>query len=472
MVRLDLYRPWLPPQPDRKAREIRVPTNAERTNVLIEASAGTGKTQALAERLIALVKGGLEPHEIVALTFSRAAAGEIFERFVSLLAGRAGDDPSCVVLLRKVIASQHLSQIGTLDSFLMRIARSFPLELGLDGGVEIMDEYRAGQELARTSFSILRRTDAAARRAFTDAFALAMNGEDVRSFVDSYRKFVRSWQSLVRAHPSERAWGDASAIFGETPAWAKTDEKELSRLADRLVGICDSAAWPEFVEWVRGFRGSFDGVKGFAKKFFELDDLLAGASLEVKFNRKTYSFDSEQTKAVRDAMLGVCGYVVARSLGFARGVYRLISEYEKDYDANVRGRGLLVFDDVPRLLSSLPADVRLALEYRLDARIRQWALDEFQDTSHEQWAALGNLVDEAVQADIADGKTLRQAARAYERRQQAQQTQRKRAVKTARSTAAGESPEPDPIRAIPDDRFDAFMEDLRRRAMRGEKVKI
>ena len=80
--------------------------------------------------------------------------------------------------------------------------------------------------------------------------------------------------------------------------------------------------------------------------------------------------------------------------------------------------------------------------------------------------------DEAVQADIADGKTLRQAARAYERRQQAQQKQGKRAVRTARSTAAGESPEPDPIRAIPDDRFDDFMEDLRRRAMRGEKVKI
>ena len=53
-------------------------------NVLIEASAGTGKTQALAEWLIALVKKGLEPHEIVALTFSRAAAGEIFERFVKL----------------------------------------------------------------------------------------------------------------------------------------------------------------------------------------------------------------------------------------------------------------------------------------------------------------------------------------------------------------------------------------------------
>ena len=368
-------------------------------NMLIEASAGTGKTQALAERLIELVKGGIEPHEIVALTFSRAAAGEIFERFVSLLAERAKGDPSCAALLRKVIATQHLSQIGTLDSFLMRIARSFPLELGLDGKVEIMDDYRAGQELARTSFAILRRTEASVRRAFADAFALAMNGEDVRSFVDSYRAFVRSWQSLVRAHPSERAWGDAAAIWGASPDWSATTEAELARLADGLVGICDSAAWPEFVEWVRGFRGAFDGIKGFAKKFFEMDGLLSGTTVEVKFGKKEYSFCGAQAKAVRDALLGVCGFVVRQKLEFARGIYKLISEYEKDYSEKVRSKGLLVFDDVPRLVAALPDDVRLALEYRLDAKIRAWALDEFQDTSRDQWAALGRLVDEAKQSD-------------------------------------------------------------------------
>ena len=371
-----------------------------KANVLIEASAGTGKTQSLAERLIALARGGLEPHEIVALTFSRAAAGEIFERFVSLLAERAKDDPSCAEQLRKVIETQHLSQIGTLDSFLMRIVRSFPLELGLGGKVEIMDDYRSGQELARTSFAILRRTDASARRAFTDAFSLAMNGEDVRSFIGSYRDFVKKWQSLVRENPSERAWGDAAAIWGEAPAWAATDEAELSRLADGLSGICDSSSWPEFVEWVRGFRGSFDGVKGFAKKFLEQEaGLFAHATIDVTFNRKVYSFGGSQARAVRDAILGVCGFVVRRRLEFARGVYRLISEYEKDYAAKVRDRGLLVFDDVPRLVVSLPEDERLALEYRLDAKIRAWALDEFQDTSRDQWAALSPLVEEAKMSD-------------------------------------------------------------------------
>ena len=130
-------------------------------NVLIEASAGTGKTQALAERLIELIRLGVKPQEIVALTFSRAAAGEIFERFVTLLAEKIEKGEVDAALLREVIATQHLSQIGTLDSFLMRIVRSFPLELGIQGPLEMMDDYRAAAERSRVSFAILRRTDAA-----------------------------------------------------------------------------------------------------------------------------------------------------------------------------------------------------------------------------------------------------------------------------------------------------------------------
>ncbi|MBQ6137525.1 MAG: UvrD-helicase domain-containing protein, partial [Kiritimatiellae bacterium] len=368
-------------------------------DVLIEASAGTGKTQALAERLIELVKGGVEPHEIVALTFSRAAAGEIFERFVSLLADRVAGRGESAALLRRVVSTQHLSQIGTLDSFLMRIVRFFPLELGLDGEVEIMDEYRAGQELGRISFGILRRTDRNTRRAFAEAFSLAMDGEDVRSFADSYRGFVETWHERVLAHPDPRAWGDCAAIWGGTPDWAETDEARLARLAGALEGLCDNAKWPEFAAWTRDFRGSFDGIKGFAKKFVEMGaEAFAHATVDVTFNRKAYSFGGAQAKAIRDALRGVYGYVVRRRLALARGVYTLISAYEAEYAAKVRGRGRLRFDDVPRLLASLGEDVRLALEYRLDARIRAWALDEFQDTSREQWKALGPLVEEAKQS--------------------------------------------------------------------------
>ena len=371
-------------------------------NILIEASAGTGKTQALAERLIALAKGGVEPYEIVALTFSRAAAGEIFERFVSLLAKKAESDQESAALLRKVVATQHLSQIGTLDSFLTRVVRMFPLELGLDGRAEIMDEFRAGAELSRISFGVLRRTDAKTRRAFADAFAAAMNGEDVRSFVESYRDFIRKWHKVFLDHPAESAWGDASAIWGDDSGWTDTTEEDLSRLADALAGMCDGKDWPAFVEWVRGFRGGTAKPGGLAGKFLELGPgLFSRATIDVSFRRKAYSFGGDGALAIRRAVLGVCGYAIRSKLALARGVRTLIAAYEKEYGERVRGAGKLVFDDVPRLLAGLPEHVRRALEFRLDARIRAWALDEFQDTSRGQWGAIGPLIDEAKQSDGA-----------------------------------------------------------------------
>jgi len=50
---------------------------------VIKASAGTGKTFALTTRILRLLALGVEPERIVALTFSRAAAGEIFDKLVA-----------------------------------------------------------------------------------------------------------------------------------------------------------------------------------------------------------------------------------------------------------------------------------------------------------------------------------------------------------------------------------------------------
>ena len=363
-------------------------------NKLIEASAGTGKTQALAERLIALLKEGVEPQEIVALTFSRAAAGEIFERFVTLLAKRGESD-----LLRKVIATQHLSQIGTLDSFLMKIVRAFPLELGLNGEIEMLDDFEEKSERAKISFSILRRTDAKIKKNFVAAFALAMNHEDVRSFVDSYRDFIGDWHEKVAAMPSESAWGDPTPIWGGPKAFTGITEKELAAAADAIAGLEPAKQWTECAEWVRNFRGSFSGVKGIAKKLLELDGVFEGATVEFSFNRKQYAYGGDEATAIRTALMCVFGYVVRMKLELAKGVYTLISAFEKEYDAKVRRKGRLVFADIPRLIAELDESDRLALEYRMDARIRAWALDEFQDTSREQWKALWNLIDEAKQSD-------------------------------------------------------------------------
>ncbi len=376
-------------------------------NLLIEASAGTGKTHQLVEYLISLLNQGVEPREIVALTFSRAAAGEIFARFVTRLASQAETDERAAAALRKVLATQHLSQIGTLDSFLMRILRVFPLELGLVGDIEIMGPYSEALAQTQVASSILHRTGRRDRVAFGDAFRFAKKSENPKSFVGDYKKIVAQWHKAFAANASPSAWGDPKTVFGEDVDFVFSPQegrKRLRRDAERLEETFgrsrDKEKWTDFARWVRSFRGSFSSPKGFAKALLEkIERPFDDPAYRFAFNRREIALTCDETAVVRTALRDVFAYSLNEKLRLAQGYGRLLADFEKAYDRRVRQRGHLVFDDVPRLISSLPDESRLALEYRTDSHIRAWALDEFQDTSREQWKALSNLIDEAKQSD-------------------------------------------------------------------------
>src|SRR5882672_195575 len=75
--------------------------NAPRHEMIL-ASAGAGKTYALTNRYIALLAGGAAPERIVALTFTRKAAGEFFDEILKKLARAAGDAGEAERLAREI----------------------------------------------------------------------------------------------------------------------------------------------------------------------------------------------------------------------------------------------------------------------------------------------------------------------------------------------------------------------------------
>jgi ATP-dependent exoDNAse (exonuclease V) beta subunit len=117
-------------------------------NLLILASAGSGKTFQLGNRVIGLVASGVAPERIVALTFTRKAAAEFADAVLTKLAKAAADEAAAAALRRdlalpeadfadalaRVVRALPRVTLGTMDSFFGKVIRGFQYELGLTGG--------------------------------------------------------------------------------------------------------------------------------------------------------------------------------------------------------------------------------------------------------------------------------------------------------------------------------------------------
>src|SRR5436189_2271565 len=101
-------------------------------NVVLEASAGTGKTSVLVARYVNLLARGVDPANILAITFTGKAAAEMRERIVSEL--RKAAALSTIDRTRWTAIRDRLAdiQISTIDAFCLSLLREFPLEADLD----------------------------------------------------------------------------------------------------------------------------------------------------------------------------------------------------------------------------------------------------------------------------------------------------------------------------------------------------
>ena len=357
---------------------------------VIEASAGTGKTFSLVTRLLRLIFGGTEPERIVALTFSRAAAGEIFNSFIERLSDAAEDEKVAAAesemlgldlsksdfaaMLRKVISRQHLSLIGTLDSFLMKIVRMLPFELGLEGEIAVMSDFRAPVEQGRLLDEMMALETDDAKLLYRDAFRLALDGDGSKSFLEAFAQFIKVWHQKFRDMPKRESWGVAEQIWGgDVPSGLDVSIADIRLLAEGLAASsCAGKRGAEtFIRAVREFAGTVKDAPKCMK-----DEPLAANAVSMMHRWR-----------------------IGSALRQTEGIFRLMYTYEAAYRLKVRQRGLITFDDVPRLIGGLDQGVLAPLEYRMDARFDHWALDEFQDTSRSQWKALKSLIDESRQSE-------------------------------------------------------------------------
>ncbi len=129
------------PVPDQPARDL-ISARLD-INLLVEAGAGSGKTECLARRMAAgVLAGRYKVEEMAAVTFTRKAAAELRGRFQLTLERALADEPDETRRRRAQQALRHLERLfaGTIHAFCAHLLRERPVEAGVAPGFTELDE--------------------------------------------------------------------------------------------------------------------------------------------------------------------------------------------------------------------------------------------------------------------------------------------------------------------------------------------
>ena len=140
------------------------------------ASAGTGKTKVLTDRVLRLMLSGTRPEQILCLTFTRAAASVMTNRIRDELADWAtcddkalhaklsaltGENPDAQTMARaRQMCAEFLDapggmRIQTIHSFSQSLLKRFPIESGVPPYFDVMDDQTASELLREAQANVL-----------------------------------------------------------------------------------------------------------------------------------------------------------------------------------------------------------------------------------------------------------------------------------------------------------------------------
>ena len=354
----------------------------------VEAGAGTGKTTLLVDRVVhALAAGRIRAAELVAITFTRKAAGELRVRLRREVArALAAAEGETATHLRRARAELMLARVSTIHAFCRGILAAHPLEAGLDPGfvvedeglggglgtdvfdhwlVEILGDSRRGRtltDLLSWGVEVDTLREVAWRvAAFPDARPAALPGK-VGDDDDLWEYLVSSVRGFVAR--SARAVEGASNGFVEDLQALERRLEQVAVLPPEartrwLLSLCEQGTARLAAVNRGGRKGELGAIK---QEFKRWRDEEVPARLRRRF-----------------------APLVGRALG-------VLAEFQRWVADRRREAGCLSHDDLLLLTRDLLRDDR-EVRYRVRRQIRALLIDEFQDTDPLQAEILHLLMD-------------------------------------------------------------------------------
>ena len=394
-------------------------------NFMILASAGSGKTYQLGNRIIGMIgSGDVDPGRMVALTFTRKAAGEFADSMLTKLAAGAIDEAvareiqeavngefDVVKVLESVVRVLPRFQLGTIDSFFSQIVRGFQYELGLSGGTFDLIEGRKLDlvmgELIHGVLSEVLKSNSGDE--FVQAFRRATMGKEELRVIEDLERFLKSWHGLWKEGLSIKHFR-GNGRFDHLPKvdeWEKQKLGLVQELGDEFESFDDwtdkrqKAAIEKLLEAFKKHTIGSGMLTSFKGLFDKSVEAVAAGDPIVLQHYKPLELTQKQSKLLGEMVQLVAACELISAIERTEGVGLLVKRIDEECERLMRSRGMLGFDDVKNLLGRWKGseEARLQreqIDFRLDGRYDHWFLDEFQDTSPTEWDGLEPLITEAA----------------------------------------------------------------------------
>ena len=406
--------------------------------VRILANAGSGKTYSLVTRCIQLLNLGAAPRSILALTFTRAAAGEFLRDVFLRLAGAAEkpdklaklqedlqdatvDRAKCLGWLRSLIQELPRLSMGTIDQFFSRILGAFPFEAGIGGDFRLLQDHALEEARIEGLARFLREknSNGALQDELAEILRDLQSGKDAVTIWDTLLDAISKGHEKVLDFAGQQPWGTEVARLVRAHRFSPgTDTAQVVKNATKDFLQEVRKLYPDLHEDVQQMLHDLEKDVGWLSQSNRLNDNLKGWFLR-RLTWKTPKDGSVYLQLGREKILRIhhaesldgkpealrsalwCHELSAR-LHYVAGLYHLLRLFEEEYALSVRSQGWLTFADITRLLEGLMEDHTHSVAYRLDHQFKHIVLDEFQDTSRLQWNILKNLADEIIQDSEGD----------------------------------------------------------------------
>ncbi|WRF37068.1 RecB-like helicase [Helicobacter pylori] len=378
----------------------------KRQCMALKASAGSGKTFALSVRFLALLFKGANPSEILTLTFTKKATAEMKERildYLKILQKENLEDekekeksqnilkeleekyrlnPSFVQNSAQKIYQRFLNaeiRISTIDAFFQSILRKFCWFVGLSANFEVNEDTKVHQQQLNASFLSALNNEQLNELSVFIAQCLSYDSYTSDSILERLR-FLKNKLYLFDLNKKEPAFDEEGFL---------EKLRSLNQQIQSVETASDTAKTAIKCDDFRGFLNSSltwlekKGEYRYFKKFKDEIPTLESACEEIENDLKRY--------------------YEARESALFKKFPKFIQLYDKatskiqalDFDA--------IKDKVHALLNGyeeMPAEF---FYFRLDSKIAHILIDEFQDTSLNDYKILAPFIDE-IKAGIGQAK--------------------------------------------------------------------